>query len=319
MVTDGETWLVIERQYLKNGVALKLVDAVGPPTWDYDLSAQIVEPGEVGTPNEYYIYVNNGSSSIKLSVDGSGFSFDGEDGNGQVEVEPGEAATLLVDNTASGTGTIYAEDDYYGEEVVGYVATPLLWDAAAGDAAIGQSDSETVGVTGGKANYTFSVSGTDFWLDVGHTITTLETSNLTATVYSGASACGTCTVTVTDGFGQVCGGYVLCTTGSWTLLCSVTPCAMGADCCDPILHPGVEYDYSGKYYFGWKHCCSETTTGIASCDPTTYGVSTPDQGDTDSQNCTIGQVGVRPLSAGFAYSKLVNGLVENERAKIKNG
>jgi len=82
---------------------------------------------------------------------------------------------------------------------------------------INRNSSVSVKVIGGWKNFSWSVSGNDFWFDSAHTITSIETDSRTVTVYAGSSACGAATITVTDSRNGSVTGYLRCTYGQWVL------------------------------------------------------------------------------------------------------
>jgi len=75
-----------------------------------------------------------------------------------------------------------------------------------------------VSVSGDKTPYSWSVSGTGFWFDAEHTITTLEDAGASVNLYADADACGSATISVTGGCGGFASGSVRCTAGSWVLI-----------------------------------------------------------------------------------------------------
>ncbi len=73
----------------------------------------------------------------------------------------------------------------------------------------------TLKFEGGNRPYDLTVSGTDFWFDEDHTITTIE-NNITGTIalYAGSSAC-VATITVTDNCNVQSSSYVYYSGGDW--------------------------------------------------------------------------------------------------------
>ena len=80
---------------------------------------------------------------------------------------------------------------------------------------IAPESSVSVSVSGDKAPYTWSVSGTGFWFDAGYTLTTIQGS-ASVTLYADETACGAATITATGGCGGFVTGHVLCTVGLWS-------------------------------------------------------------------------------------------------------
>ena len=86
----------------------------------------------------------------------------------------------------------------------------LQWDPDNPDE-IDRGESKEVKVTGGSLPLEWSVSGTGFSLE------DVQTGDRTNTLQASSSACGTATITVTDGWGTTVTGYVRCTAGGWVL------------------------------------------------------------------------------------------------------
>jgi hypothetical protein len=76
--------------------------------------------------------------------------------------------------------------------------------------------SVSVNVIGGWKNFSWSVSGNDFWFDSEHTLTSIETVSRTVTVYAGSNACGAATISVTDSRNVSATGSLRCTNGKWS-------------------------------------------------------------------------------------------------------
>jgi len=87
--------------------------------------------------------------------------------------------------------------------------TAISWDDSTSAETIARSDSCAIAVLDGTPPYHWIISGTGFSLTYSHTDGTINELNADNT------ACGICTITVTD----VCGGtvtdYIRCTTGTW--------------------------------------------------------------------------------------------------------
>ena len=82
------------------------------------------------------------------------------------------------------------------------------------DPNVPDSGSVTISVIDGKPDFTWQVSGNDFWFDANYTITSETTSARSITLYAGPDACGPAEITVTDPHSSVI-GYVRCTAGQW--------------------------------------------------------------------------------------------------------
>jgi len=85
----------------------------------------------------------------------------------------------------------------------------FAWDDAGSDDTIVRSGTAAIAVIAGVVPYTWSVSGTGF------TLASSVTTALTNTLNADGTACGTATITVTDGNSCEITGYVRCTTGTW--------------------------------------------------------------------------------------------------------
>ena len=86
----------------------------------------------------------------------------------------------------------------------------LLWDPTNPEE-INRNSSVNISAIGGVSPYKWSVSGTGFWLSSD------ETEGLSNTLNADDTACGSATITVTDGPGDVAIGYVRCASGYWVL------------------------------------------------------------------------------------------------------
>lgn len=80
---------------------------------------------------------------------------------------------------------------------------------------VNRNSSATVLVIGNNAPFTWTISGTGFWLDAAHTQTTIATASNSVVIYADSTACGAGTITVTGCDGLAATGYIRCTTGSW--------------------------------------------------------------------------------------------------------
>lgn len=86
--------------------------------------------------------------------------------------------------------------------------------------------------------YTWSITGTGFWLNSGCTITSLKTDSLNINVYTDADACGPGVITITGCNGSTTTGYIRCTTGVWNTIATYVGIPTGYSgnclltCCD---------------------------------------------------------------------------------------
>lgn len=114
--------------------------------------------------------------------------------------------------------------------------------------------SVAVYVNGSGDNIDWTISGTGFWLNKAHTLTSVEDAGIGVLVYADESCCGTAHVIAQDCKGDTAGGYVLCTTGEWEL---DAECSQGGG----SSVPGSTF-YSGAYkYQWWGECCNPATCG----------------------------------------------------------
>lgn len=144
----------------------------------------------------------------------------------------------------------------------------VSWDSDNSAETIDQSDTVSIYVKDGLSNYKWAVSGTGFTL--AHQYTTGVTNSL----ISDGSACGTATITVTDGCGGVATGYVRCTTGTWAGKCSRS---MPGGSCWPGTGDFVTVnDISGYLKYTFKVGCkySAATCDLYDCD--SYSAYIPD-------------------------------------------
>lgn len=83
---------------------------------------------------------------------------------------------------------------------------------------ISRNSNVEIKVIGGIPQYNWSVSGTGFGLAQS------QSNDVSNTLTADSTACGTATITVTDGRGDKITGYVRCTSGHWVLFCeSIMP------------------------------------------------------------------------------------------------
>lgn len=155
--------------------------------------------------------------------------------------------------------------------------TGATWDSTTSAEAIVRESSCTVAITdGGSGTKTWSVSGTGFWFDEGYTITSLDTTANSVTLYADATACGTAVI-------AACGatGYVKCTTGSWSAETDI--CDLGYPQGAWAVSCQVWKKDEGKEYKLYMQCYDCDSLGVC---PDTYNctASYPEAG---YKNCTI--------------------------------
>ena len=97
------------------------------------------------------------------------------------------------------------------------VAEPLSWDWDNTDMEIGASSEGTVSVSGGSGPYTWTISGSGFFLDSGHTLKTITTTQASVTIFTDG-ACGPADVTVIDGCEKTKQEIVRSSEGRWNRL-----------------------------------------------------------------------------------------------------
>lgn len=127
------------------------------------------------------------------------------------------------------------------------------WDSATSAETVARNGSCTVAITGGgSGTKTWSVSGTGFWFDSDHTITTLGTIANSVTLYADETACGLATITA-------CGatGYVRCTAGDWVQIDSCSQNGGSSSGC------GTYYRENRYRYDHCAHCCKPDECGSA--------------------------------------------------------
>lgn len=154
----------------------------------------------------------------------------------------------------------------------------LAYDYVNSPETIAASNSATVFATcegiGTNDYYTWSVSGTGFWLDSDHSVTSMIIQGLTATIYTDASACGSGTITLSC-LDNIASGVIKCTTGTWILDsdCDLT-CGAGdvlgefyefglrvleTWCCGNDLFPQYACDFTGNCTDKFGNGCSGAT------------------------------------------------------------
>lgn len=104
----------------------------------------------------------------------------------------------------------------------------ITWDDALSGETVARNSYVLVAIedSGSSGPYTWSISGTGFWLDEAFSKTTEATAGLTNIIYTDETACGACTITVIncDGSSQVV-GYVRATTGLWCIISDIDFCS----------------------------------------------------------------------------------------------
>jgi hypothetical protein len=93
----------------------------------------------------------------------------------------------------------------------------MAWDDETSAETVAQSSSCIVAITdsGDGSPYKWTVSGTGFYFNASHSVTSMQTNNKVIALYTDESACGPATITVVGCGGQVVTGYVRCTAGKW--------------------------------------------------------------------------------------------------------
>jgi len=124
---------------------------------------------------------------------------------------------------------------------------------------IAQSSSAAISVQGGKAPYSWSVSGTDFTLD------DASTNDVNNTLNAGASSCGTATITVTDACGDSVEFEVRSTVGQWDFVnnnCVVPGPSDGDGFTRTVGGKRNTQSYSLAYFCSGSVTCNCATGGI---------------------------------------------------------
>lgn len=93
---------------------------------------------------------------------------------------------------------------------------PMVWEDIDGKLGeIARESSVLVEIDGGWPIYSWSITGTGFWLDAGYTTKTLATQGAGVTVYTDEYACGVGKINVSDDCGDTLDdGAVICTEGT---------------------------------------------------------------------------------------------------------
>jgi len=129
---------------------------------------------------------------------------------------------------------------------------------------IDRNSSVEISVIGGFPPYTWEVSGTGFSVlsSTTYRMNTLSADN---------TACGSATITVTDKYGDICTGFVRCTTGQWSPAwpgVSVDSKEKGDYCtnsnCKVSTGGYNEYGTVGKYYYRYD---SSSSSSYWHCQP----------------------------------------------------
>uniref|UniRef100_A0A6M3J0K4 Uncharacterized protein n=1 Tax=viral metagenome TaxID=1070528 RepID=A0A6M3J0K4_9ZZZZ len=130
---------------------------------------------------------------------------------------------VYVEDTATADDTITVVDSVGGSITVTikpgsnkcnvlYYVSPT-WSAENSET-MGRSTNIGLAVDDGAGPFTWTVSGTGFWFDEGHSITSIETEGGNTSLYSDATACGAATITVKDACGTSITDYVRGTVSS---------------------------------------------------------------------------------------------------------
>lgn len=142
----------------------------------------------------------------------------------------------------------------------GFEYDALAWDYDNSDETVAPSSTSTVIVTGGNDTgtgiFTWTISGTDF------TLGSETTSTGTNTAIAGSGACGSATITVTQGSDSTT-GYVRSTTGQWVTIETNNPAARGV-----VTGTGENFQSLGYRLIQGKYYYFETVSSVASAaDP----------------------------------------------------
>jgi len=92
---------------------------------------------------------------------------------------------------------------------------PLQWDDVNSDEEVVVSG--VVAVTVGKAPYTWKIQGSGFYFDSSYQVTEFETDAQLVNIYATPEACGSATISVSDGC-STASGAVRATVGEWKLV-----------------------------------------------------------------------------------------------------
>jgi hypothetical protein len=117
--------------------------------------------------------------------------------------------SVADDSCFQGLSTIPGNVKYYFE-----------WDPT-NPQEIGRNSNVEIKVIGGIPQYNWSVSGNGFNLSQS------QSNGISNILTADSTACGSATITVTDGCGGTTTGYVRCTSGDWVLLGGCDGCAWG--------------------------------------------------------------------------------------------
>jgi hypothetical protein len=122
--------------------------------------------------------------------------------------------------------SLYAEGEvcYPDQSPLCKGVSKLEWNGS-NPAEIGENDEQAFSIIGGRGSYTWTVSGSGFFLDQAGTLKTLITNSPDITLYT-IGACGTGTITIKDGCSTIV-GYVRSTNGRWVTIDPPMECLSG--------------------------------------------------------------------------------------------
>lgn len=148
----------------------------------------------------------------------------------------------------------------------------MAWDDETSAETVAQSSSCIVAITdtGDGSPYRWTVSGTGFYFNVAHSVTSMQTSSKVVTLYTDAQVCGTATITVVGCAGQTVTGYVRCTSGKWVSSSFCYTGVSGGGAQEGFIDPHL------KFYDQW---CADTY--LNDC------IYCPDPGCGSHEPCTL--------------------------------
>ena len=109
----------------------------------------------------------------------------------------------------------------------------------------------------GNRPYNVTVTGNDFWLDQGHTVTTINNNyNGTITLYAGNNSCGSAEIKITDRCSNEETGYVRSPSGKWgswsdPKILTICIAYKWGNTTGPEICEDAAFKYQGSYGGGW--------------------------------------------------------------------
>jgi len=158
--------------------------------------------------------------------------------------------------------------------------TPVEYDYDNSADVIAPSSFEEVLWLYGQGEFVVSLSGSGFWLNSGHTVTTATTANRKITIYTDADACGTCSITITGACGETTGG-IRCTFGVWVHQATTVDKICGnADSHTGTVHElirgGVKTTQIWPLYATSYTSADGSTCYVTPCDSAAVGIVEPE-------------------------------------------